>query len=277
MGSWARRGKGALALALALVLAGRAGAQATLHTDDSWTLEGSKGGYCIRYLADPVLARELVPKSASLVPAGSGGDLPILLAGTIKEEPKFAQWVPGAICIGFYQRVISAGHTIAQARSRPIMIATNSIAAQAAHGVPGANQYLIDFMTDDRSVASAADRIGVDMSAIEMVKKTHVEGDDPTVTISFAGVKINWSGHAVADSSVGKTHSVSFGYGGPKSAAWLVTNESTPQSARLMVAVLWVEGKNSFAKVLQTSPVRAIGPEERGGSATLTFHAVTRK
>jgi len=267
----------AAAMALLLV-APRLVAQGSVPKDAAWTLQGANGSYCIWYLADPELARKMVPAATSLVPAGSGGDLPMLLAGTIREEPKFAQWIPGAICVGFYQRVVSDGRTIAEAKpGKPVIIATNSIAAQGAHDVPGANQYLMDLMTNDRGVANAADRAGVDMSTIELVRKTPLEGEDPNNILTMAGIEITWAGHAITDSSVGKTRAVSFGYGGPKSANWLINMEATPQSSRLMVAVLLVGGGNTLAKVLKASPVRAIGPEERGGTATLTFHAVTKK
>ena len=266
------------AAVITLVAASAAGGQALPLKDTEWTLEGGTGGYCIWYLADPALAQKLVPSSTSLVPAGTGGELPMLLAGTIREEPKFAQWIPGSICVGFYQKVVSAGRTIAEAKpGKPIMMATSSIAAQAAHGVPGANHYLLDFMTNDRGVANAADDIGVDMSSIEMVRRSPLEGEDPNVILTLDGIQITWAGHAIADSSVGKTRGVSFGYGGPKSINWLINMESSPQSSRLMVGVLLVGGGNNLAKVLKASPVRAIGPETRGGTATVTFHAVTKK
>jgi len=251
--------------------------QGTLPKDAAWALEGGEGGYCISYLVDPDLAKTIVPSSTSLLPAGTGGDHPDL-ASYIKEEPRFAQWIPAQICIGFFQRVTSAGKTIAQGKpNKPIMIATSSIAAQGAHGVAGANAYLLDFMTSDRGVSNAADAIGVDMSTIELTEKAKLEGQDPTATLSFSGVQLSWNGHPIADSSVGKTRSVSFGYGGPKSASWLINIETTPRSVRTLSAVLWVEGKNSLAKVLRASPGRPIGPYELGSTATITFHAVTHK
>jgi hypothetical protein len=252
-------------------------AQKGALADESWQLDGSGGSYCIWYLADPELARKIVPESTSLLPAGAGGDLPKLLVNTIKDEPRFAQWIPGSICIGFYNRVTTSGRTIAEAKAgRPIMIATNSVAAQGAHGVPEANLYLIDFATNDRNVASAADDLGVGMSDIKLSQRQRLEQDDPNITIDFAGLQINWAGHPVADSSVGTTRTMSFGYGGPKSLSWQITQTTSPRYSRAMVAVLWIDGRNDLAKVLKASPVRAIGPFESIGTGTLTFHAVTK-
>jgi hypothetical protein len=268
---------GAFALLAIGASAGALAAQAQLPHDAIWTLEGNRGGYCIWYLADPDLARRMVPSSTVLTPAGSGTGLPILLASTIKEEPRFAQWIPGAICLGFYERVSAEGHTLAEGkRDRPIIIATSALAAQNARGVVGATEYLLDLMTDNRSLANAADRIGVDMTGIEYLSRLRVEGGDPAITINVAGTVISWSGHALSDSSVGKTRSVSFGYGGPRSANWALRLDAAPGTARGIVGNLSIDGRSLLAKALLASPVRAIGPEESGGSAILTFHAVTR-
>ena len=271
------RWAGAAAL-IAIVGSTSLPAQAQLPQDAAWTLEGSQGGYCIWYLADPDLARKMVPGSTVLTPAGNGGGLPTLLAYTIREEPRFAQWIPGSICFGFYQRVRSGARALADGKpDRPILIATSALAAQNAHGVAGATEYLLEFMTNNRNLSSAADRIGVDMISIEYLSRVRLEGGDPSVTINLDGAVISWSGHPLADSSVGRTRSVSFGYGGPKSANWLLQLESAPASSRLIVGNLSIEGRNNLAKALLASPVRAIGPQEAGGTTSITFHAVTKK
>ena len=271
------RVSGALLLLVAAVVFSLP-AQASLPRDTTWTLEGGQAGYCIWYLADPDLARRMVPASAVLTPAGSGAGLPILLASTIREEPRFAEWIPGAICLGFYQRVSTGNRTLAEAkRDRPVIIATNTLAAQNARGVPGAAEYLLGFMTNNRSLANAADQIGVDMSGIEYGSRLRVEGGDPAVTITVDGTVISWSGHALSDSSVGKTRTMSFGYGGPRIADWLIRLETAPEVGRAIVGNLSVAGRSTLAKALLASPARAIGPLESGGNATLTFHAVTRQ
>jgi hypothetical protein len=266
---------------VALLLAGGAtasAAQAELAQNAVWTLEGSHGGYCIWYLVDPDIARKMVPSSAALTPAGTGAALPALLANTIREEPRFAQWIPGSICFGFYQRVSSGSHTLAEGKpNRPVIVATSSLAAQNAHGVEGAMAYLLDFMTNSPSLATAADRIGEDMSGLEYVTRLRVEGGDPAVTITASGVAFSWSGHPIADSGVGRTRSVSFGYGGPKSANVLIQLESAPMTSRFLVGNLSVEGRNNLAKALLASPVRAIGPEDSGGTTSITFHVGTKK
>lgn len=255
---------------------GRVPAQAPAEV--RWSLEGNRGSYCIWYLADPDLARTMVPSNIALAPAGTGAGLPPLLARTVQDEPRFAQWIPGAICIAAFDRVTSGGRTLAQGKSgRPVIIGTNSLAASEARGFPSASSYLIDFMTDQHSLSRAADAAGIGMDGITVVTKQQVGADDPRVSITVAGVQITWSGHAIGDSGVGKTRSVSFGYGNGRAASWLIELQSAPASTRLMAGSLEVDGRNTLARALKASPVRGIGPEDSGGSVTLTFHPGTRR
>ena len=261
---------------LGAAVAPRLSAQETVAL--RWALEDNQGSYCIWYLADPDLARQMVPTGTDLSPAGSGAGLPTLLARTIRDEPRFNLWIPGAICIGAYRRVTADGRTIAEAKEgRPIIIATSYLAAHDPHGVAGATSLLLAFMTDKRQVARASESAGLDMSGISVVTRQQVGADDPKVTISVDGVEIVWTGHAIGDSGVGKTRSVSFGYATNRSASWLIGLDSRPTSTRLMAGILEVEGRNTLARALKASPVRGMGPEESGGSVTLTFHKETRK
>ncbi|MGH7524118.1 MAG: hypothetical protein ACREK8_07425 [Gemmatimonadales bacterium] len=261
---------------LGVAVAARLRAQETAPLQ--WTLEDNQGSYCIWYLADPELASQMVPAGTVLSPAGSGKGLPVLLSRTIRDEPRFNLWIPGAICIGAYRRVTADGRTVAAGKDdHPIIIATSYLAARDPRGVAGATNLLLSFMTDKRDVARASESAGFDMNGISVVTRQQVGADDPKVTISVDGVEIVWSGHAIGDSGVGKTRSVSFGYATNRNASWLIGLDSRPSSTRLMAGILEVAGRNTLAKALKASPVRGIGPEESGGTVTLTFHKEIHK
>jgi hypothetical protein len=266
------------AAALLTLSAGGGRVLAQVPADVRWSLEGNRGSYCIWYLADPDLARQMVPAGVALAPAGTGAGLPPLLARTVQDEPRFGQWIPGAICIGAYLRVTADGRTLVQGKAEsPVIVGTSSLGAHQARGLPTASNYLIDFMTDKRSLARAADAVGFGMGGISVLSKNQVGADDPRVSISVDGVQITWSGHAIGDSGVVKTRSVSFGYATGRGARWLIELESVPASTRLMAGTLEVDGRNTLARALKASPVRAIGPEESGGVLTLTFHQATHQ
>lgn len=263
-----------VALGLAMATAAHGQAQG----DTRWSLVGSRSSYCISYLIDPALAREILPSDAKPAPAGSGAGLHPFLARTVQDEPRFAQWIPASICVGYYDRVTSEGKVLAQAKgNRPVIIVTNSIAVQAPRGMPGATSLLLDILTDQRPLQRAGDDVGVDIGSISVTSRVRVEGDDPDVAMDVDGATFHWSGHATGESSVGRTRSVSFGYAGRRSTNWVVTSETTPETSRLMVGGLEILGTNPLAKALRASPVRAVGPEEVGGTTTWTFHKQTKQ
>jgi hypothetical protein len=109
---------------------------------------------------------------------------------------------------------------------------------------------------------------------IKVVTKGRGE-NDPTVSITVDNVVISWSGHPTGDPSVGTTRSLSFGYVGNHDSRWKAELLSAPDSSQGLVGALEVAGRNSLAKALKSSPIRAIGRAEYGGSVTLTFQRVT--
>jgi hypothetical protein len=259
-----------------LMVGARAGAQRSAPTE--LTFEGASGNYCISYLADPELARQMVAGGTELTPAGTGKGLSVLLARTVRDEPRFAAWIPGELCIGFFARVSSEGKTIAQARKGGVIaVATSALAAKSPHGVDGAGSYLISLMTDQRNLSSFATDMGVVMDGVSAVSKQRGTDQDPDVTISAGGADIHWSGHPVRDSSVGTTRTVSFGYAGARTVDWVVTIKVSPATSKALVGSLSVTGNNLFAKALKTSPIRDISSAEFGGTYTITLQRATRR
>jgi hypothetical protein len=264
------------AVLIAMAVVPAVGAQAP--SDTHWSFEGNEGRYCISYLIDPTLVSKLLPSDAKPAPAGTGAGLHPFLARTVQDEPRFAQWIPAAICIGTYDQVTADGKVLAQGKKdHPIVVVTNAIAVQSPRGIPEATYLLLDVMTDQRSLQRAGDNVGLDIAGITVTSRIRVEGDDPDVAMEVDGATFHWSGHATGESSVGTTHSMSFGYAARRSNSLLIQEEWTPETSRLMVGALQISGRNTFAKALGASPVRAVGPEEVGGTMAWTFHNQTNR
>ncbi|HEY4099801.1 MAG TPA: hypothetical protein VGM20_02870 [Gemmatimonadales bacterium] len=273
--SWMRsRSLAAVWVAIATVRA--AGAQAP--RDAHWSFEGNHGRYCISYLVDPALVAKLLPSDAKPAPAGTGAGLHPFLTRTVQDEPRFAQWIPAAICVARYDRVTADGKVLAQGKKdHPLIIVTNAVAVQSPRGIPEATDLLLDVMSDQRSLQRAGDDVGLEMGGITVTSRIRIEGDDPDVAMEVDGAIVHWSGHATGEPSVGTTHSMSFGYAARRSASLMIREEWTPETSRLMVGALQISGRNTLAKALGASPVRAVGPEEVGGTTTWTFHIQTKR
>src|SRR5690606_906475 len=98
-----------------------------------------------------------------------------------------------------------------------------------------------------------------------------VEGEDEEWELSLDGLKLIWRGHLVGEPRVGTTQAMSFGYAGRRDSQWLVAMRMTPDQEQGQVGSLRVEGKNSLAQALKSSPIRSMGPVSTGGELTLNF------
>ena len=67
---------------------------------------------------------------------------------------------------------------------------------------------------------------------------------------------------------------MSFGYAGARSTSWQGSLETTPAETHLMIGSLRIEGKSLLSKALKSSPIRAVGPIETGGTARFLFQLV---
>lgn len=237
-----------------------------------WTFTDARGGFCVWYLAEPELARELVPKETVLRPAGEGAGLPASVARVIQDEPRFGSWVPGAICVNLYGQVAADGKALVTAKpDEPILVMTHSLAATSPRGVSGADHYLVELGTDRGSLAREAELLGARSFDRSLTIRKDPEGGDDEIELKVGKTKIFWQGHQTGESRVGTTRSMSFGYAGLRTTNWHLSFESTPTETFLLVGALRVEGKDDLGKALRSSPIRAVGPLERGGQATLTF------
>lgn len=262
-----------LLAACCLLLPAVAHAQAAGESSSSkWLLEDARGSFCIWYLADPAIAPKLAPKGTMLTPAGTGEGLPSAVARVIRDEPQFAAWIPAMICVGRFGSVTIDGEAAGRARAdRSVLLLTHAIAASAPRGQAGAGYYLLELSTDNGNVARMADAIGLRVERRELAFQPPRESGDSIMTIQVDKAKMIWSGHAVGESRVEKTQPMSFGLAGARTANWRLDAQFAPDTSRLVVGQLRVEGKDDLAKALKASPIRWVGPILAGGRGEWQF------
>ena len=257
------------ATAMLLALTGALAAQ---EKELRLTLSEARGGFCISYLADPAVAVGLAPEGAVLAPAGKGAGLSPFLVRVIQDEPQFAAWIPAAVCIGHYTSAALDGKEVARAKGdRAITIVTSWIGVVNPLGVAGATAVLLELSLNETRVLRPLVEIGVN-AGDRSVEIRPGENGDSDVELKLGKTWISWVGHPTGDPRVGSTQAMSFGYAGQRKSLWLVTASMAPAETRLMVGALRVVGKDALAKALKSSPIRAVGPLESGGSAEFLFH-----
>ena len=237
-----------------------------------WLLEDARGSFCVWYLADPAIAPKLAPKGTALTPAGTGAGLPPAVVRVIRDEPQFASWIPAVICVGRYGAVTVDGETAGRARDdRSILLMTHAIAAAAPRGQSGAAYYLLELSTDNGNVARLAEAAGIRIERRELDVIPAREGRDDVLTIRVEKAKLIWSGHATGESRVEATQPMSFGLAGMRTSNRRLDASFAPDTSRLVVGQLRVEGKDDLAKALKASPIRWVGPILAGGRGEWLF------
>lgn len=237
-----------------------------------WLLEDARGSFCVWYLADPSIAPKLAPKGTTLTPAGTGAGLPSAVVRVIRDEPQFAAWIPAMICVGRYGAVTVDGETAGRVRGdRSILLMTHAIAAAAPRGQGGAGYYLLELSTDNGNVARLAEGVGIRVERRELDIAPPRGGVDSIMTVRIEKARLIWSGHPTGESRVEATQSMSFGLAGMRTSNWRLDAGFTPDTSRLVVGQLRVEGKDDLAKALKSSPIRWVGPILAGGRGEWQF------
>lgn len=244
-------------------------------TELPWAMQDARGGFCIWYLVDPALAPLLAEKGTTFAPAGTGSTLPNALAQTIRDEPRFTSWIPAAICVLFYGRIsIGDNKPILAASGQPLTLVAHLIAAQAPRGAGGAGFLLLKLGSDSRVVRNQGGDPGLPIAGMTVVAGKDRGTPEDRVDFRLEDTQITWVGHPSGDPSVGTTRSMSFGYAGARSTNWQGSLETTPAETHAMIGSLRIEGKSPLSKALKSSPIRAVGPIETGGTGRFLFRLV---
>jgi hypothetical protein len=164
------------------------------------------------------------------------------------------------------------GEVAAQAKGdRPVLVMTHAIAATAPRGQQGAGYLLVELSTDNGTLARVAEDVGLLVERREVARVPDREGGDDAWHFQVEKAKLLWSGHPTGEPRVEETQVMSFGLAGRRTTSWLLEAKSTPDTTRLLVGQLRVEGKDDLAKALKASPIRAVGPLEQGGRSEWRF------
>jgi hypothetical protein len=276
MSRWARR------LILPALLVGAALAVRPVAAQDNppfWRWVDAQGGFCIWYLADPDIARGLLPPGVTARTSAETGELPELLLRIVQDEPRFAQWVPGLVCVGRFAVVAANGQPVAnmERSGRPVLYALTALAARGGGGGDDLEWQLLELGLD----ADRLDRVGNELNIASKDRSLRVrqgvEGEDDQWALPLEGAELIWSGHRAGVDRVGSTRVMSFGYVGRRNTVWRIDLRMVPGREQDQVGSLRVEGRGDLAQALKSSPIRAVAALQGGGEATMTFHLRTTR
>ena len=265
-----RAGAGLL-VGLGMLLAG-GGGLAAQSTEQLWRWIDGQGGFCIWYLAAPDIAPALVSPGTRLRTVGETQGLPPVIIRIVQDEPRFAEWIPGSVCVGLYVDVAADGTPVGHMEDgRPILLTLTAVAAHAPHGQAEAEWYLREIGLDAGRLDRAASGASIATEDRRLRTRTGLEGEDDTWELELDGARLVWNGRPTGENRVGSTRSMSFGYAGERNSRFLVVVRTAPAEEQQQLGALRVEGRGPLAQALKSSPIRTVGPLERGGELTVTF------
>lgn len=262
-----RRWRLALLLA-AVAIPAAAGAQAEQQL---WRFVDGQGGFCVWYLSDPALAPAMVPLGTALRPARSTEGLPDLLVRITQDEPRFADWIPGVICVGLYAAAASDGTPAARMEDGPPVLITLAAVAAERPFDREAGWLLSEIGLDAGSLDRVASRAWIRTGKSEMRVRSGLAGEDDQWELRLDGLRLYWQGHPGGEGRVGSTRMMLFGYAGNRNSVWSIEANTAPQRLQPQFGSLRIEGKSPMAQALKSSPIRLVGALESGGDMTLSF------
>ena len=262
-----------LGLAVVLPLVSGAPLRAQ-ETDPDWHLEGIRTAFCIQLLLDPASdAVRSLPSSIHPLRAAQAKDLHPSLRDVVSNQSEYASWAPSRLCFHAVDTIRGQDFASPGKRDRPQLFGYWTVATEALGGQT--RDFLLDLYTTSGRLSRAAGRLGQPTRESRLrVGKVPAENDDGVPSsddrfeVKVGKTLITWDG-GLADDTVHLKDplTVQWAYGRTGSAVGGMT--LSPESARLMVGAIKVEGKDDFAKALKASPTRFAGPAYQGGTGVI--------
>lgn len=258
-----------LTLAAVASLAGvsRAAAQ---KAEETWRFDGLRNGYCIEFLVDSALIRDLLPDGALPMRADRMQSLHPAIARTVAEQPEYGPWTPASACFYFFDQVVVAGRPLPASGAAGEMIGFVSYSARLLEDRGRGGDVLDLMVASNWKGMRSADDQGLKLERSPVTLEDLPNSTNRRLTLKVDGTTLRWEGRDAADSAAA---------GAPVERRWLVKGDDrryrfvtmrvTPTSSRSMIGSLIVQGNGDLARALRSSPIRYVGPNLRGGGGEL--------
>jgi hypothetical protein len=262
-----RRVSRTLAAVAVLSGASRAAAQ---QAEETWRFDGLRNGYCIEFLVDSALIRDLLPDGALPMRADRMQSLHPAIARTVADQPEYGPWTPASACFYMFDRVVVAGRPLPASGAAGEMIGFVSYSARLLEDGGRGGDVLDLLVTSNWKGMRSADDQGLRLERSPVTLEDLPNSTNRRITMKVDGTTLRWEGRDAGDSAAA---------GAPLERRWLVkaadrryrfvTMRVAPTSTRSMIGSLIVQGKGDLARALRSSPIRYVGPNVRGGSGEL--------
>ena len=244
---------------------------AELREARTWTLQGLRAAYCIRFLVEPELASKELREGSVLLPAERDQTLHPALRQIVSSQPEFASWVPSNLCFYYMDAVQVGRRRLAERDRRYQMIGVWSLAATEAEG--GTRRDLaVDMYASRNSLLQAAKTALVRLHEVRTTVYDKADSTFDIYSTKIGKTELVWTGRQTGDSTkVDDRFQESWSVSGLRPSVRVARLDFNPAWSWPLVGSLRVEGKGDLAKALRSSPIRFVGPLYRGGVGRFRF------
>jgi hypothetical protein len=246
-------------------------------TDESrgartWSLQGLRAGYCIRFLIEPKLAAKELRRGYVLLPAERDQRLHPALHQIVASQPEFASWTSSNLCFYYLDAVQIGGRLLTERNRRSYqMIGVWTLGATEAEG--GARRDLVlDMYASRTNLLRAAQSAQVRIHEVHSVVSDLPDSTFDVYSIKVGNTQLVWNGRHTGDSTrVAEPLEEDWSVSGLAASVRVARLRLKPAWSWALIGSLRVEGKGDLAAALRSSPIRFVGPLYRGGSGELRF------
>ena len=244
---------------------------AELKESRTWSLQGLRAAYCVRFLVEPEAAAKELRDGYRPLAAERDQGLHPALRRIVDAQPEFASWTPSNICFYFMDAVQVGRRRLMERDRRYQMIGVWTLSAVEQEGGARRDQ-AVDLYASRSSLLRAAQTAQVRIHEVHSVVSDKPDSTADIYSIKVGKTLLVWNGRHTGDSTrVGDTIQETWGVSGLRPSVRVASLQLKPAWSWPMVGSLRVEGKGDLAKALKASPIRFVGPLYRGGGGVLRF------
>jgi hypothetical protein len=235
-----------------------------------------RNAFCVQFLVEPATAARQIARGMRPLGATEVPDLHPALRGIADRQPEFGSWVPSSLCLYYFGAVSADGRQVREDDpAKAPMLGILTLAA--ADSLSGARRnFARDFVTTTGRLEQSGRDAGLDVRktrgsvATVPPDETGRESGDDRYRLRIGKTQLTWDGRAAADSARPDAPLTREWRAEGRRGGW-VNGKLTlaPEWTRAMIGSLKVEGKDDFARMLQASPIRFVGPVYQGGTGSL--------
>jgi hypothetical protein len=220
--------------------------------------------------------RDQVPAGYTAVRANQVTSLHPGTARFLADNPEYGSWIPAGMCTFYFEAIQVNGHRYAEKSTDNSEAITwwGIAVAPSGPAVTPAPVYTASLLaTSDWHPGKEAEGVFAKVDRVEILAGKIPESLDNRYTIKLdRKTQVLFDGHLTRDSAVvGQAFERTWVNSGSRGSFWQIGLRLQVDSTRLMAGALRVQGKSDFARMLQASPVRTIGPMYLGGGGEITF------